>query len=115
MSLLSAIDAIKMLFPGLIALTSLLLVVIMFLWKQCVTYKDHPSYYWLPYAILTVFMIIALVVSAISLTLSLLFLLGFICGTQPYYAVFVLFGISISIIVGGVIGTGYIVLRERFR
>lgn len=112
---LSPVEILEALLPGLIALTSILVVVIAFLFERCIEYKDHPDGYWLPYAVLAILLVIALVVSASSLALSLLYLLGWVCGTQSYFAVLVLFGISISIIVGGVIGTGYIVLRERFR
>ena len=112
---LSPVEIIEALLPGLIALTAILVVIIAFLFERCIEYKDHPDGYWLPYAVLAILFVIALVVSASSLTLSLLYLLGLVSGTQPYYAVLVLFGISIFIVVWGVIGTGYIVLRERFR
>lgn len=107
MSLLNHVEIIEALFPGLIALTSILVVVIAFLLERYTSVSELPEGE--TYRKLVWIMTTALTVSGIDSILSLLFLLGIgeIMNEKAslvYYIILLfLFGVCIFLVVIGVV------------
>lgn len=100
---LSPVETIEALLPGLIALTAILVVVIVFLLERYVSVGELPEKK--SYRILIWFMTAALMVCGVDSILSLLFLLGIgdIIGEKAslvyYIILLILFSICIILIV----------------
>jgi hypothetical protein len=108
MPLLSPVETIKILLPGLIALTSLLVVVIAFLLERYIPVRKTPGVYE-AYRNLTIIMAVALGISGIASLLSLFYLLGRL-GENIYCFILASFIIDILIVVVGTIITVVVVI-----
>ena len=109
MSLLSPIETIKILLPGLIALTSLLIVIITFLLEKYIPLRSLTkgrSYRNLIWCMTTVLML-----SGIGATVSLLFLLDLKLKIIISDFLLILCIICILILVAGIV---VIVIKETF-
>ena len=109
MPLLSPVETIKILLPGLLALTSILVVVITFLLERYIPVKPLPEGD--AYCRLAWFMTAALIVGGVNSIFSLLFILGIgdIIGEKAsllYFAVILtLFILCVLLVIVGTIIT----------
>ena len=111
MSSLVPADIIKTLLPGLIAFTSILVVVIVFLLDKYLDVKNIPGKYG-SYFYSIIIMSCALGLSGIASLLSLFYLLGMLCDSL-YYFILASFIIDILIIVvGTIIMSLFIIFRK---
>ena len=108
MPLLSPVEIIKTLLPGLIALTSLLLVIITFLLEKYIPVRSSPE--GRMYRNLIWWMAAALILSGIGAIFSLLFLLGIRTLTTECLLILCIFCILLV-----VVGTAGIVIKETFK
>jgi len=108
MSPLSPVETIKILLPGLITLTSLLLVIITFLLGRYVPVRHLAE--GRSYRNLIWWMTAALILSGIGAIFSLLFLLGIKALTSECLLTLCIFCILLV-----VVGTAEIVIKETFK
>ncbi|MDI6810081.1 MAG: hypothetical protein QMD80_00110 [archaeon] len=100
---ISRVGIIEALLPGLIALTSILVVVIAFLLERYIPVRGTPGRYE-SYRNLIIAMSVALAISGIASLLSLCYLLGMLWENM-YWFILASFVIDILIIVAGTIIT----------
>ncbi|MCK4731597.1 MAG: hypothetical protein KAT65_03980 [Methanophagales archaeon] len=106
MSCLGRVEIIEALLPGLIALTSILVVAIAFLLERYISFKNFPKER-KPYQDLIKFMTFALIIGGIAIILSLFYLHGIIekITLSIYYLILALFVVNILVIIIGTIKT----------
>lgn len=109
MPLLCPVQTVKTLLPGLVALTSILVVIIAFLFEQYLLKKPELPYIKKPYIRLIKLMVFALIIAGITSILSLLYIIRF-PSNLLYCSILFGFIIVIIIIIFGTSITAYTIL-----